>query len=86
VNAEIVGVEEEIVGVIFADDLKAVVLRHTDTDERPIERVADVLPVGGVLPLAKVDANEWHGLFSTVGSNRSPVTGPRAIVCICLHL
>jgi hypothetical protein len=49
---------------MFADDLKAVVLQHTDTDERLINDAAGVIWVGGVLPIAKVDADEWHGLFS----------------------
>jgi hypothetical protein len=49
---------------VFADDSKAVVLLHTDIDERLTNGAADVLPVGCVLALAEVDANERHGLFS----------------------
>ena len=36
------------------DELKAVVLRHTEAEERLIERAADGLPIGGILPLAEV--------------------------------
>jgi hypothetical protein len=42
-NAEVVGIEEEIVVFVFADESKAVVLLHTDIDERLVNRAAYVL-------------------------------------------
>jgi hypothetical protein len=49
---------------VFADDLEAVILGHADADERFIYDAANVLPVTGILALAEVDTNEWHGLIS----------------------
>src|SRR5262249_55392192 len=63
VDTDIIGVEQEVLGLVLANDLEAVILRHADADERLIHDAADFLAVGRVLAFAKIDTNEWHNLF-----------------------
>jgi len=60
---DIIGVEQEVLGLVLANDLEAVILRYADADECLIDDTADFLPVGRLLAFAKIDTNEWHDLF-----------------------
>src|ERR1700756_4048125 len=59
-DAEIVRGVLEIVGIVLIDDLEAVVHGPADAEHRVIDGAADLLAIGRILALAKVDTNEWH--------------------------
>src|SRR5262245_10422722 len=80
VNTKIIGVEQEAFGVVLADDLEAVILRHADTDECLVDDTADFLSVGRVLTFAKIDTNEWHKLcFSKEESTQTSASSRRKL-------
>src|SRR5580658_6933995 len=62
-DVEIVQIEDEILGIVFTDHLKAVVFRHADADQRFMHDAADRLAISSLLAFAEIDANERHGLF-----------------------
>src|ERR1700722_7465740 len=60
-NVEIVQVEDEILGIVLIDHLKAVVFRHADADQRLVNDAADRRAISILLAFAQIDANERHG-------------------------
>src|SRR5580704_11955240 len=65
-NVEIVQIEDEILGIVLIDHLKAVVFGHADADQRFMHDAADRLAVSSLLAFAEVDANERHVLLLMV--------------------
>src|SRR5258706_9867427 len=62
-DAEIFGIELEIVSFVLSDDLKAVIFRDADADKRVVDDATDLLAVGFVLAFTNIDSNERH-IFS----------------------
>src|SRR6202451_4388780 len=62
-DVEIVQIEDEILGIVFTDHLKAVVFRHAYADQRFMHDAADRLAISSLLAFAEIDANERHWLF-----------------------
>jgi transposase len=80
VDAQIIGIELEVVGLVLAYNLEAVVLGHADADERVIDGATDLLTVGRVPTLAKVDTNERHGCSP---ERQGGFRRQRSNTCIC---
>lgn len=63
VDANIIGIEQEVVVLVFTNNLESVVLGYTNIDECFIDNAADLLPVGRILAFTNIDTNKWHKLY-----------------------
>ncbi|MNI73367.1 hypothetical protein D3C73_1293690 [compost metagenome] len=56
------GVEDEMLFVVFGEDLEVIVLRYTNrAAQGGVDQLPDAFGVGGVLLFFEIDANQWHG-------------------------
>ena len=60
-DAKVVRIVDQAVGVVFLDDLEAIILRYTHAAHGVVDDLADALAIFGVLAFTEVDADEWHG-------------------------
>lgn len=62
VDAQVTGIKDEMLLIVFVEDLEIIVFRHADgAVHGGVDQLADALGVGGVLMFFDVDANQWHG-------------------------
>jgi len=52
-DAEIIGIEQEVPGLVRGDNLEAIVIGHPHAEERVIDDAADLLTVGRALRVTK---------------------------------
>ena len=63
-DTEIIGIKKKAFGIIFTNDLEAVILGCADTDERLINNPANFLAVSDILTFANINTNQWHSFQS----------------------
>ena len=62
VDAQVTGIKDEMLLIVFGEDLEIIVLRHADgAVNGGIDQLPDEFGVGGVPVFLDVDANQWHG-------------------------
>src|SRR5260370_22290815 len=86
VDAEKVRIEDEVVGRVLADDLKAIVLGNAGGgNHRLLNDLCNLLPEGGILSLLKVDTYQRHRSSPACEIAGVTVLSPISIACICEH-
>src|SRR5690349_17866297 len=62
IDAQILGIKDEMLFVVFGQDLEVVVFRYANgLAHGGIDQLSDAFGVGGVLMFFDVDAYQWHG-------------------------